>query len=55
MEKSGAVWVAWSILRWTRFRLIGSGHCFLMMEDLQQAYAAYKQALYHLRDPKVRS
>lgn len=24
-----------------------------MMEDLQQAYAAYQQALYHLRDPKV--
>ncbi|MCJ1253394.1 hypothetical protein MMC24_001205 [Lignoscripta atroalba] len=28
------------------------GHCFLMMEDLQQAYSAYQQALYHLRDPK---
>ncbi|KAL9038492.1 MAG: hypothetical protein Q9214_005257 [Letrouitia sp. 1 TL-2023] len=28
------------------------GHCFLMMEDLQQAYTAYQQALYHLRDPK---
>ena len=24
-----------------------------MMEDLQQAYAAYQQALYHLRYPKV--
>ena len=24
-----------------------------MMEDLQQAYAAYQQALYHLRDPQV--
>ena len=24
-----------------------------MMEDLQQAYTAYQQALYHLRDPKV--
>lgn len=24
-----------------------------MMEDLQQAYAAYQQALYHLPDPKV--
>lgn len=23
------------------------------MEDLQQAYAAYQQALYHLRDPKA--
>lgn len=29
------------------------GHCYLMMDDLQQAYAAYQQALYHLRDPKV--
>ncbi|OBT49924.1 hypothetical protein VE04_08801 [Pseudogymnoascus sp. 24MN13] len=28
------------------------GHCYLMMDDLQQAYAAYQQALYHLRDPK---
>ncbi|KAL8797152.1 MAG: hypothetical protein Q9195_000619 [Heterodermia aff. obscurata] len=28
------------------------GHCYLMMEDLQQAYQAYQQALYHLRDPK---
>lgn len=26
-----------------------------MMDDLQQAYTAYQQALYHLRDPKVRS
>ena len=24
------------------------------MEDLQQAYQAYQQALYHLRDPKAR-
>jgi glucose repression mediator protein len=29
------------------------GHCYLMMDDLQQAYSAYQQALYHLRDPKV--
>jgi cytochrome c-type biogenesis protein CcmH/NrfG len=29
------------------------GHCFLMVDDLQQAYSAYQQALYHLRDPKV--
>ncbi|PBP21930.1 transcriptional corepressor [Diplocarpon rosae] len=28
------------------------GHCYLMMDDLQQAYSAYQQALYHLRDPK---
>lgn len=26
-----------------------------MMDDLQQAYSAYQQALYHLSDPKVRS
>jgi glucose repression mediator protein len=30
------------------------GHCYLMMDDLQKAYQAYQQALYHLRDPKVR-
>ncbi|KAG9231411.1 tetratricopeptide [Amylocarpus encephaloides] len=29
------------------------GHCYLMMDDLQQAYSAYQQALYHLRDPKA--
>jgi len=36
-------------------RLIDSftGHCYLMMDDLQQAYSAYQQALYHLTDPKV--
>ncbi|KAL9062184.1 MAG: hypothetical protein Q9157_009149, partial [Trypethelium eluteriae] len=28
------------------------GHCYLMMDDLQQAYTAYQQALYHLQDPK---
>ena len=28
------------------------GHCYLMMDDLQQAYSAYQQALYHLPDPK---
>lgn len=31
------------------------GHCYLMMDDLQSAYQAYQQALYHLRDPKVGS
>lgn len=31
------------------------GHCYLMMEDLQNAYQAYQNALYHLRDPKVSS
>eukprot|EP01113_Clastostelium_recurvatum_P047828 TRINITY_DN8590_c0_g1_i4.p1 TRINITY_DN8590_c0_g1~~TRINITY_DN8590_c0_g1_i4.p1 ORF type:complete len:595 (-),score=160.49 TRINITY_DN8590_c0_g1_i4:134-1918(-) len=28
------------------------GHCYLMMEDLQKAYQAYQQALYHLPNPK---
>lgn len=31
------------------------GHCHLMMDNLQEAYTSYQQALYHLRDPKVRS
>ena len=34
--------------------LIVSGHCYLMMDNLQEAYTAYQQALYYLRDPKVR-
>ncbi len=29
------------------------GHCYLMMDDLQKAYGAYQQALYHLPNPKV--
>ena len=29
------------------------GHCYLMMDDLQQAYAAYQSALVNLRNPKV--
>lgn len=28
------------------------GHCFLMMDDLSQAYAAYQSALMNLRDVK---
>lgn len=31
------------------------GHCHLMMDNLQDAYTAYQQALYYLPDPKVRS
>ncbi len=30
-----------------------TGHCYLMMDDLQQAYAAYQSALVNLRNPKV--
>lgn len=29
------------------------GHCYLMMDNLQEAYHAYQQALYHLPNPKV--
>ena len=29
------------------------GHCHLMMDNLQEAYTSYQQALYYLRDPKV--
>jgi glucose repression mediator protein len=29
------------------------GHCYLMMDDLQNAYTAYQKALYHLPNPKV--
>jgi hypothetical protein len=36
-----------------RITHLWEGHCYLMMDDLQQAYSAYQQALYHLRDPKV--
>jgi glucose repression mediator protein len=35
-------------------KLILTGHCYLMMDNLQEAYTAYQQALYYLRDPKVR-
>jgi glucose repression mediator protein len=29
------------------------GHCYLMMDDLQQAYAAYQSAVVNLNSPKV--
>ncbi|KAG2176381.1 hypothetical protein INT43_005615 [Umbelopsis isabellina] len=28
------------------------GHCYLMQETLQEAYHAYQQALYHLKNPR---
>ena len=28
------------------------GHCYLMMDELNKAYSAYQQALYHLQNPK---
>ncbi|KAF2668304.1 TPR-like protein, partial [Microthyrium microscopicum] len=36
-ERNGEVWAA-------------LGHCFLMLDNLQDAYQAYQQALYHLPD-----
>lgn len=39
-KKNGEIWGA-------------LGHCLLMNDDLQKAYAAYQQALFHLTDPKV--
>lgn len=38
---------------WTPPLTLSLGHCYLMMEDLQQAYASYQQALYHLPNPQV--
>lgn len=29
------------------------GHCYLMLDDLQRAYAAYQRALYYLENPNV--
>ena len=29
------------------------GHCYLMMDDLHRAYAAYQRALYYLENPNV--
>lgn len=56
-QNNGEVWGSlgnYHIFSAAMLRLIVSiGHCYLMMEDLQQAYAAYQQALYHLRDPKA--
>ncbi|KAG8741681.1 Lysine-specific demethylase 6A [Ceratobasidium sp. 428] len=31
------------------------GHCFLMQDDLQNAYFAYQQALYYLPNPKLQN
>lgn len=52
MVKFGEVLVSLAVTI-VGFSLTCKGHCYLMMDDLQQAYSAYQQALYHLRDPKV--
>ncbi|KAI8083296.1 uncharacterized protein B0P05DRAFT_595872 [Gilbertella persicaria] len=38
-ENNGEVWAS-------------LGHCYLMMDNLQEAYDAYQQALHHLQNPK---
>ncbi|KAI8911566.1 hypothetical protein EDD86DRAFT_188969 [Gorgonomyces haynaldii] len=38
-DKNGEIWGA-------------LGHCYLMMDELQKAYHAYQQALFHLPNPK---
>jgi len=53
MEMFGAVLVSTFQFNSLHVSLRKLGHCYLMMDDLQQAYSAYQQALYHLRDPKV--
>lgn len=38
------------------FRLSGTtGHCYLMIDDLKNAYSSYQQALYYMSNPNVRS
>jgi hypothetical protein len=53
MEMFGAVLVSTFQFSSLHVSLRKLGHCYLMMDDLQQAYSAYQQALYHLRDPKA--
>ncbi len=55
MERCGAAWVYTCTGATQKNAVLSAalGHCYLMMDDLQQAYSAYQQALYHLPDPKV--
>lgn len=56
MERLGAALVRIYPVRFRRLEcsLTGlPGHCYLMMDDLQQAYNAYQAALLHLPTPKV--
>jgi hypothetical protein len=55
MVMSGANWVSSSVstLAMPYTKIGRTGHCYLMMDNLQEAYTAYQQALYHLNDPKV--
>jgi hypothetical protein len=51
MEKSGRHWVS-NLL--SLYKTNAPGHCYLMSDNLPEAYTAYQQALYHLQDLKVR-
>ena len=33
--------------------MFSEGHCHLMLDNLQDAYSSYQQALYYLANPKV--
>jgi glucose repression mediator protein len=57
-ERNGEVWGSLgktSIELETNFLVANAipGHCYLMLDNLQDAYSAYQQALYHLQDLKV--
>lgn len=59
-ETNGEAWGNLGMLTIKRLSLdlvltLRAGHCFLMMDDLQQAYNAYQNALVHLPSPKVSS
>ena len=41
------------VLYFLTHSMILKGHSYLMIDDLQKAYTAYQQALYHLPSPKV--
>jgi Tfp pilus assembly protein PilF len=54
---NGEVWgsLGMCLCSWYQFFASNAsvGHCYLMMDDLQQAYSAYQQALFHLSNIKV--
>lgn len=55
-ERNGEVWGSLGMFKSVTISLLVSnlhvGHCYLMMDDLQQAYAAYQSALVNLQNPK---
>lgn len=55
MERFGAVSVSptFACKVTHKANVNAAGHCYLMMDNLQEAYSAYQQALYHLQNPKV--